>query len=114
MEAILTVNTVSAPLAAGQSAGKFKITICTSDGANIQTQLFDAPEPGVNPDGSANNTPPLSVCFQDVLPGDWIVTATRVDQNGADIAAAATRTFNVAETEAGTTQVPGTITFTLQ
>jgi hypothetical protein len=114
MEAILTVSTVPAPLAAGQTAGKFKVTICMSDGSCMQSQLFDAPEPGVNLDGSANNTPPLSVAFAEVTPGDWIVTATRVDQNGADIASAATRTFNVAETEAGTTQVPGTITFTLQ
>ena len=114
MDAILTVNTTSAPLAAGQSAGKFKITICMSDGSNSQTQLFDAPEPSVNADGSANDTPPLCISFPGVEPGDWIVTATRLDQNGAEIASAASRTFNVAATEAGTTQVPSTISFALQ
>jgi hypothetical protein len=114
MDAIVVVNTVSAPLAAGQAAGKFKITICSADGSNVQSQLFDAPAPGVATDGSAEDAPPLTVQFSDVLPGDWIVTASRVDQNGSDIAPAATRSFNVSATEAGTTQVPGTITFTLQ
>jgi hypothetical protein len=114
MDAVLTINTVSAPLAAGQSAGKFKVTICMSDGSNVQCQLFDAPAPSVNEDGTADDTPPLIMSFADVQPGDWIVTASRVDQNGAEIAPAASRTFNVAATEAGTAQVPSTIAFTLQ
>jgi hypothetical protein len=114
MEAILTIATVASTLAAGQTAGKFKITICMSDGSQMQTQMFDPPEPSVNADGTANEQTPLVVGFKDVTPGDWIVTATRVDQNGAEIASAASRTFNVAATEAGTTQVPSTITFQLQ
>jgi len=106
MEALLSISTKSAPLAAGQSEGKFKITICMADGSQMQTQLLDST--------STVDNPPLKVVFQDVEPGDWIVSATRIDQNGADIAPAASRTFNVAATEAGETQVPCTITFQLQ
>src|ERR1700693_5880758 len=112
MDAILTVNTVAAPMAAGQSAGQFKVSSAMADGSQPQTNMFDAPVPTTNPDGTANDTPPLVVTFSGIAAGDWVVTASRVDQNGADIATAVTKGFNVAATAAGTTQVPGTITFT--
>jgi hypothetical protein len=114
MEALVGIDTVSAPLAAGQSAGQFRISICTSDGTVLKCHMMDSPAPGVNEDGTANDTPKIEITFEGVDPGDYIITAGRIDQNGALIGTEVSKTFNIAATEAGTVQVPASISIMMK
>ena len=45
MEAIITIGTTLATLAAGQTAGKFKVVLSLADGTVVKECLVDAPEP---------------------------------------------------------------------
>lgn len=81
MKAEVTMTTVAAPLAEGQVAGQYKITIAKTDGSESQTQMVNAVD--------------VALTFDLPSPGDYIATASLVDLQGADIAPAVTHVFSV-------------------
>jgi hypothetical protein len=100
MKALVTLKTDSIDLVGDQQALQFKVTIAHPDGSSVQRQLVDDPT--------------VPVTFDDLVPGDYIVLASRIDQTGADIVPPVTASFSIAApATAVTAQVPVSITIQL-
>jgi hypothetical protein len=101
MKALVSIETVSAPLAAGLTAGNFQVDILDSTGAVVQTQSV----------ADVTNV----VTFDGLAAGDYTCSAKRLDNTGAPIADPVVQTFTIPAPVAGSSvQVPGSIIIQLQ
>ena len=95
MKAPVSITTVAAPLADGQVAAQYKVSVSRVDGGEVLARLIDSLDEPI---------------IFDLAPGDYIATASRLDETGADIAAPVTGKFTLT---APVAQVPQSVTLQL-
>jgi hypothetical protein len=104
MKAVATLTLTSFVMAVGQVAGGFKVDILDSTNATVASGAAD---------DVAN---PVEIDVSSLAAGNYTVNAYRVDSSGAVLSTAATTSLTIpaAPATGDTTQVPATVSVSLQ